>query len=101
MQFLRSAPVDDGFRAKPVFALHGDPVRGRRFHVSDGERWRASEVSAHVTARFHVRRSAFTDGITPKDRFQSDGLTYDITGIKPVLNSLIWLEITAAARADG
>jgi SPP1 family predicted phage head-tail adaptor len=62
--------------------------------VSDGERWRAGEVQAHITTRFQVRSSAFTRGITPKDRLICGGLTYDISGIKEV-GRLDLLEITA------
>lgn len=100
VQLLRSTPVDDGFTKKDVFAAQGDPIRARKRDLSDGERFRAGEVAGHVTTRFTVRRSAFTDAITPKDRLDCDGVTYEITGVKDVGDGRMWREITCAARTD-
>lgn len=99
IQFLRAALTDDGFGQVEAFAPHGQPVPAERKDVSDGERLRAAEVQAHITTRFRVRWSAFTAGITPKDRLTTEGRTYDISGIKE-LNRRRTLEITAAARVD-
>lgn len=99
LQFRRATLADDGFQQAETWADHGAPVWGSKADISDGERWRAGEVAAHVTARFQVRSSAFSRAITPKDRLVCDGQTYDISGIKEVGRRYM-LEITAAARAD-
>lgn len=100
VQFLRGTLADDGYSATLIFAPHGSPVWAARKDVSDGERWRAGEVQAHVTTRFQVRSSTFTRGITPKDRLTCDGREYDIAGIKELDGRKSILEITAAARID-
>ena len=100
VQFLRAMQVDDGLAMVEAFAPHGSPVWAKRKDVSDGERWRAGEVQAHVTTRFTVRSSSFTRAITPADRLMCDGREYDIAGIKEIEGRGTFLEITAAARAD-
>ena len=108
VQFRRAALVTDGFGtrlawndANPAADNHGAPVWAEKADISDGERWRAGEVQAHVTTRFKVRCSAFAAGITPKDRLVCEGLTYDIHGIKePPGTRRQWIEITASARND-
>lgn len=101
IQFLRASVTDDGLSKVETFAPHGAPVWANKVELSDGERWRAGEVAAHVTARFVVRWSSFTAGLTPKDRLTCDGRTYDIAGIKEGQGRRQWFEITAAARSDG
>jgi len=100
VQFRRSRLVDDGVSKSPVFADHGTPVWAKKRDLSDGERWRASEVQANVTTRFVVRWSGFTAGLTPKDRLVCEGRDYEITGIKEIEGRRTWLEITTAARID-
>jgi len=99
VQFVRLALVDDGLSSSETWADHGQPVWASRKDISDGERYRAGEVAAHITTRFQVRYSIFTDGITPKDRLVCDGVEFDIVGKKEV-GRRIGFEITAAARAD-
>ena len=100
VQFLRRGAGDDGFTSDAGdFAAHGDPVRARRMDVSDGERWRAGEVASSVMARFRVRWSPFIAGITPKDRLTSEGLEFDIVGLKEIERRK-WIEITGSARLD-
>lgn len=99
VQFERYSEADDGFGAVKAWSAHGDPQPAEKRDISDGERWRASEVQAHITTRFRVRSSLFTRGLTPKDRLVCEGRTYDISGIKE-LDRRRTLEITAAARAD-
>jgi head-tail adaptor len=99
IQFLRATLSDDGFSLVETFAPYGQPIPAAKKDVSDGERMRAMEVQAHITTRFQVRWSAFTAGITPKDRLFCEGRVYDISGIKE-LDRRRTLEITAAARAD-
>lgn len=100
VQFHRAALTDDGYTAAAeTWADLGSPVWASKADISDGERWRAGEVQAHITTRFRVRWSAFSAGITPKDRLVCGGVTYDISGIKEIGRREL-LEITAAARAD-
>lgn len=101
IQFLRATLTDDGLSKVETFNPHGYQVWAQKTELSDGERWRAGEVAAHVTARFRVRWSSFTAGLTPKDRLTCEGRTYDIAGIKEIEGRRQWLEITAAARIDG
>ena len=100
VQFLRASLTDDGFGQVEVFEPHGAPEPAAKKDVSDGERWRAGEVQAHITTRFTVRWYAFTADLTPRDRLTCEGRSYDISGIKEVGGRRRWLEITAAARAD-
>lgn len=99
VKFQRATLVDDGFSGVETFADHGSPVWASKQDVSDGERWRAGEVAAHITTRFVVRYSAFSADLTPKDRLVVDGVTYGITGVKEIGRREA-LEITASARAD-
>lgn len=103
LQFLRAGSsvgvVDDGLQAVETWAAHGLPVWGSRRDISDGERWAAGQVQADVTTRFVIRQSAFSRGLTPKDRLTCGGVTFEVSGIKEI--GRVWLEITAARRADG
>lgn len=100
VQFLRRDEGDDGFASDGGgFSAYGDPVRAKRMDVSDGERWRAGEVSSSVMARFRLRWSPFIAEITPKDRLTSEGLDFDIVGLKEIARRQ-WVEITGTARND-
>jgi len=99
VQFMRATLVDDGFSQAETFTNYGALVWAERQDASDGERWRAGEVSASITTRFRLLQSAFTRGITTKDRLACRGVTYDISGIKETEWRGVF-EITAAARAD-
>lgn len=100
VQFQRAALVDNGFGEVEVFSDHGTPVWAKKTDVSDGERLRAGEVSATLTARFLVRWSEFTADLTPRDRLIYAGATFAIFGIKEVGGRRVGLEITAGARVD-
>lgn len=100
VQFRRATLTDDGYGMAETWADHGAPVWASRRDVSDGERFRAGEVTAMITARFVVRHSAFTAGLTPKDRLICEGVEFDIVGIKQSPERRQSFEITAAARAD-
>jgi head-tail adaptor len=91
--------TDDGFSTVETWANHGTPVWASKTDISDGERFRAGEVAAHITSRFQVTHSKFTAALTPKDRLVCEGRTFDIVGIKQI-GRRVMLEITAAARAD-
>lgn len=99
VQFRRFTPTEDGFTTVEVWANHGVPVWASKREASDRERMAAMEVSATITARFQVRYSAFTAGITPKDRLICEGREFNIVGIKE-LGRREGFEITANARAD-
>ena len=99
VQFRRASMIDDGLSKAETWLDHGFPVWAAKADVSDGERWRAGEVAAHVTTRFRVRWSLFMAGITPKDRLICEGREYDISGMKEI-GRREGLEITAAARVD-
>lgn len=108
VQFRRASVVSDGLgtrlewnAANPAADNLGAPVKAHKSDISDGERWRASEVQASVTTRFLVRRGTLTSTITPKDRLVCEGLVFDIHGIKePADGRRRWIEITASARND-
>lgn len=70
-----------------------------RKDVSDGEKMAAGGVMATLAARFVVRSSELTRGLTPKDALIEGGKTFQIMGIKE-LDRRGYLEITAEARAD-
>lgn len=99
VQFQRFTTSDDGFTSVEAWADHGTPVWCEKKDVSDGERYRASEVQANITTRFKVRYNAFTSDLTPADRMTFESATYNISGIKEVGARRRWLEITAAAEA--
>ena len=99
VQFRRASLVDKGLTKTEVFADLGGPVWASKVDVSDGERMRAAEVQANITARFRVRWCNFAAGITAKDRLFCEGVEYDISGIKEI-GRREYREITAAARAD-
>ena len=74
-------------------------VWAKKTDISDGERIRASEVSAQITTRFLIRWSIAMSAVTPKDRLIFDGKTYDIFFVKEI-GRHEGIEISAAARAD-
>lgn len=64
--------------------------------VSDGEKWRAAEVAATVTARFRIRWG-FDVKVT--DRLIFDGRVFDIIGVKEI-GRREGQEITTSARGE-
>ncbi len=100
VQFRRASLTDDGFGKVETFADFGNPVSAHKRDVSDGEKYRAGEVAAHLTTRFQLRSSAFTRGVTPKDILECEGREYNIYGIKELEGRKRLLEITAGVRLD-
>jgi head-tail adaptor len=101
VQFRRKGLTNDGFGFAEWWENVGDPIPAHKEDVSDGERWRAGEVAAHITTRFVIRWSAFAESITPADRLVFEGREFDISGVKePKGSRRKWIEITAAARSD-
>jgi SPP1 family predicted phage head-tail adaptor len=68
--------------------------------VTDAEQFRAQEIGAEVAARFTIRYSSEVADLGPTDRLAFDGREYNITGVRE-LGRREWLEISAAARAEG
>lgn len=68
--------------------------------VSDGERFRAGERAAEISARFQIRYSSAVKDVTPVDRLTFDGKPYAITHVKEI-GRRVGLELTATGRADG
>ena len=65
-------------------------------HVSDGEKWKAAEVGAHVDTRFLIR---WGFSVTPLDRVIYDGRVYSINGVKEI-GRREGQELSTSARAD-
>jgi SPP1 family predicted phage head-tail adaptor len=99
VQFLRYVETDDGFSVTNEWECHGKPIWAARRDISDRERIASQQIAATITTRFTVRYSCLTEGLTPKDRIQAEGETYDIVGIKRI-GRRTGFEITANARAD-
>lgn len=96
VHFLRAGVIDDGYQTRPgPYEPHGGPVWAARQFVRDAERYAASTVGVDAVARFTVRYSSFTAGITHKDRLTCEGRTYGIVGIKE-LGRRVGIEITAS-----
>jgi head-tail adaptor len=107
VQIRRGTVVSDGFGtrlawndANPAADNYGDPHPASKADISDGERWRAGEVQAHVTTRFVLRWSPWAAGISPKDRLVCEGRVYEIVGVKEAEGRRQWFELTCAARSD-
>jgi SPP1 family predicted phage head-tail adaptor len=96
----RATATDDGFTSAGTvtWSLLAE-VWAEVTPISDGERWRAGEVAAHVTHRFRIRYSSTVAGITPADRIIYQGDAFNISGVKEI-GRRQKLEITASARAD-
>ncbi|QNR64929.1 phage head closure protein [Rhodobacter capsulatus] len=101
VQFLRAVTGDDGFGNVTLsWAAHGGTVWASRKDISDAEQVAAGRVLATVTARFVVRHSSFSAGLTPADRLSCDGATWEIEGIKEVSAPRRgFLEVTATKGA--
>ena len=69
--------------------------------IRDGEKFRAGETAAGLSARFTIRYSSQVADLNPKDRLTFKGVTYDILNLKEVEGRNVGLEITCAARGDG
>lgn len=94
----RKTVANTGLGVTEAWTDLGTIWAGRK-DVSDGEKAAAGTMQAVVVARFVVRSSTFSRGLTPKDRLTEGGKTFQITGIKE-LGRRDYLEITAEARAD-
>ncbi|NGP19301.1 phage head closure protein [Devosia aurantiaca] len=68
--------------------------------VSDGEKVRAAQVGASVSARFRVRYDALTKTLTAADRLICEDVEYQISGTKEGDGRRREIEITAARSND-
>ncbi|MCA2012400.1 head-tail adaptor protein [Cereibacter sphaeroides] len=100
VQFRRATTTIGALDEEQDWSNFGGPVWARVSFVSDGERWRAAQVQAQVTARVMVRWSTFSSGVTAEDRLLHLGAEYQITEIKPVEERNTWLELTVSRVAD-
>ena len=97
---LRQSSTKDAMNSVILTFTTLTTIWGSYAPLSDGERFASGQMNAQLMARFQVRYSSLTSGITPKDRLQMDGLTYDIIAVKEI-DRRRWIEITAASRTDG
>lgn len=73
-------------------------VWAERIIARDGEKFRAAQVGATVTAWFRVRHSALTEGLTVLDQGECDGVRYALTGKKEI-GRRVGYELTAVGQA--
>lgn len=62
------------------------------------EREAGGAVESQLAARFIVQATVLARGLRPKDRLTSDGITFEITGIRPW--GFAYLEILAEGQLD-
>lgn len=97
---LRPAGADDGLaEVDGVLAPFLTDIWAAKRDASDGERLKAAELGAALTARFRVWWSPEAATINGRDRLLCEGVTYDIGGVKEI-GTRDGLEITASARTD-
>lgn len=77
-------------------------VWAKRTDASASESYRAQEVQAQISVRFLIRYSSQVADVDTKDRIAFGGREYNITRVgEPAGTRNQWIEIDAAARADG
>lgn len=69
--------------------------------IRDGEKFRAGETAAGLSARFIIRYSSQVADVGPKDRLIFKDVTYAIVGVKETGGRNVGIEITVAGRGDG
>lgn len=99
VQWLRRVDVPGPLGVGEGFEATKGPFWAGRRDLSDGERWRAGEVQAHVTVRFTLRWSPEAALITPADRLVCEGEVFEIVGRKEIERRR-WIELTCAIRND-
>jgi len=76
-------------------------VWAARRDVSDGERFRDDQHLSDRVTRFTLRYSPVTRGITAKDRLVSEGIQYEVLGVKENGDGRrAFIEVTARARNE-
>lgn len=69
--------------------------------IRDGERFRAGETAAGLSARFVIRWSSTVADLSPRDRLRFEGVPFEILAVKETGGRKVGIEITCAGRADG
>ncbi|CCE96156.1 hypothetical protein SFHH103_01659 [Sinorhizobium fredii HH103] len=76
-------------------------VWARRRDASDGEREAAGQLGSTLMSRFVVRSSSVTRTVTPVDRLNYSGATWNILGVKEAEEGRNrFIEITTIKDAD-
>jgi SPP1 family predicted phage head-tail adaptor len=68
--------------------------------IRDGEKFRAGERAAELSARFQIRWSSQVRDVTPEDRVVFEGKVHELTNVKEIPRR-VGLELTTVARGDG
>lgn len=84
IQLRRFGEVDDGYQQVKDWSDHGSPIWSAREDMGADEKAAAGWIEATQAARFTVRSTAFTRGLTPKDRLTSGGVEFEIKGISEI-----------------
>lgn len=100
LTIYRAALVDDGFSRVPGWATLAT-VSAARVFVSDGERLRAQQQGAAITARFTILRLGAVTDVSAADECECAGQRFGISNVKPVGDLERELEITAHALSNG
>lgn len=87
--------IGPGGVIKTEWVDHGPLLFATRHDVSDAERNVAAHWQNKLVSRFIVRSSNFTRYISRSDRLMSEGIIYEIDGIKEVPPGRAFIEITA------
>lgn len=99
IRFLRAVSTPNEFNeGVPTWSTLVE-VWAARDDASASESYKAAAVDAKITARFLVRSSPETRAVTPIDRIEAAGKTYNIVAAREVKRNE-WLEFDAVARAD-
>lgn len=100
ISLLRASRVQDSGTGEEIetWSILANVWAGKK-DVSDGERMRASEVSAEISTRFVIRWDSAWADINAKDRIQYETRVFDIFSVKEI-GRRQGLEITGTARAD-
>lgn len=86
-----------------VWTPEDTAIACERADVSDGEKALSGGLVSTLRVRFVVRAWERTESVTQKDRVSHGGVTFEIVGIKRVLDEggrLVGYEWTGEARAD-
>jgi SPP1 family predicted phage head-tail adaptor len=87
---------------EPIYAWTAlATVWARRRDASDGEREAAGQVGSTLLSRFVIRSSSTSRTVTPVDRINYSGGTWNILGVKETKEGRMrFLEITAIRDSD-
>lgn len=99
IQILRGERTPDGRGGwSVVWQNYGGPIWARRRDVKDAERVIAGLWQGKLVTRFTIRATPFSRSIRRNDELEHEGIVYEIDGIKEVIDSREFLEITAMSE---